>query len=426
MQAQHAAASTVNFAPGDSDANPDFLAAIIRASETYSIVASQDIVDVRGLKLWAKGLPVSAALQQRLLERKLRNPLEACLTAEDGVTPFYLLEQFTALLDSNTSLARALRPWALVLEKQLRQIPLHSVAQLLLTTALATRPGAVDHAVCAMALTGGMAQAQSSPVDTRLAMLGGLLHDIGEAYIQPQYLDGDEPLDLLGHKHMMAHPRIAQLLLSATTDYPATLCRAVGEHHERLNGSGYPARLQGDSISPLGLILAAVETTMGLAHAPDAPLTRASFALRVVPGEFPARYSSVMFNMARDANEQIPVNVQVPSETLQHINIALHHAQSTALALQTSTGSKERAAIVLLAQDRLARLRMAWNALGVWGMAPDQLTVQDHFEMELADSELRERLYELQRECMLLAESLTEPEKAELTPIWADLKVQRA
>ncbi|MES2584895.1 MAG: HD domain-containing phosphohydrolase [Pseudomonadota bacterium] len=426
MQAQHAAASKVNFAPGDSDANPGFLAAIIQASETYSIVASQDIVDVRGLKLWAKGLPVSAALQQRLLERKLRNPLEACLTAEDGVTPFYLLEQFTALLDSNTSLARALRPWALVLEKQLKQIPLHSVAQLLLTTALATRPGAVDHAVRAMALAGGMAQAQSSPVDVRLAMLGGLLHDIGEAYIQPQYLDGDEPLDLLGHKHMMAHPRIAQLLLSATTDYPATLCRAVGEHHERLNGSGYPARLQGDAISPLGLILAAVETTMGLAHAPDAPLTRASFALRVVPGEFPARYSSVMFNMARDANEQIPVNVQVPSETLQHINIALHHAQSTALALQTSTGSKERAAIVLLAQDRLARLRMAWNALGVWGMAPEQLTVQDHFEMELADSELRERLYELQRECMLLAESLTEPEKAELTPIWADLKVQRA
>ena len=413
----------VHFSPGDSQADPDFLAAILQTSETYSIVASQDIVDVRGLKLWAKGLPVSAALQQRLLERKLLHPIEACLMAEDGATPFYLLEQFNAFLDSDHSMARALRPWGVLLEKHIKQMPLHSVAQLLLTTALATRPGAIEHAVRAMALAGGLAHAQSLPVDMRLAMLGGLLHDIGEAYIQPQYLDGEEPLDLLGHKHMMVHPRIAQMLLSATTDYPATLCRAVGEHHERLNGSGYPARLSGDDISPLGLLLAAVETTMGMAPAPTAPLFRSSFALRVVPGEFPSRYSSVVFNMARDAREKIPSNIRVPSDALQNINATLEHAQRIAHSLQTITGSAERGAIVQLAQDRLHRLRMAWNALGVWGLTPEQLTPQDHFEMDLARSELHERLYELQRECMLLAESLSEPENTELTPIWADLKV---
>jgi len=413
----------VNFSQGDSHADPDFLTALIQASQTYSIVASQDIVDVRGLKLWAKGLPVSAALQQRLLERKLRNPIEACLMAEDGVTPAYLLEQLNAFLASDHSMAQALRPSAQVLEKHLRQIPLHSVAQLLLTTALATRPGAIIHAVRSMALAGGMAQAQSSPVDVRLAMLGGLLHDIGEAYIQPQYLDSQEPLDLLGHKHMMVHPRVAQLLLSATTDYPATLCRAVGEHHERLNGSGYPARLNGDAISPLGLLLAAVETTMALSPAAQAPLTRASFALRVVPGEFPARYSNVVFNMARNAHEEVPTNIHVPASALEHINTTLQQAQHTAQALQTGAGSTGRAAIVNLALERIARLRQAWNALGVWGLTPDQLTPADHFEMDLAGIELRRRLFELERECMLLAEDLPPAEKTELSPIWADLKV---
>jgi hypothetical protein len=313
-----------------------------------------------------------------------------------------------------------------LLEKHLKQIPLHSVAQLLLTTALATRPGAIGHAVRAMALAGGMANAHNSPVDMRLAMLGGLLHDIGEAYIQPQYLDGEKPLDLLGHKHMMVHPRIAQMLLSATTDYPSTLCRAVGEHHERLNGAGYPARLSGDAISPLGLILAAVETTMGVSNAPNAPLTRASFALRVVPGEFPSRYSSVVFNMARDAKERIPPNVSASTDALQHINTTLEQAQRIAQTVQSTRASKEGTAIVLLTQDRLARLRMAWNALGIWGLAPDQLTATDRFEMQLAGGELRERLYELQRECMLLAEQLTQAEKTELSPIWADLKVKQA
>ncbi|MBK9348661.1 MAG: hypothetical protein IPN06_20780 [Burkholderiales bacterium] len=34
----------------------------------------------------------------------------------------------------------------------------------------------------------------------------------------------------------------------------------MGEHHERLSGSGYPA-LSGEAISPLGMLLAAVEVT---------------------------------------------------------------------------------------------------------------------------------------------------------------------
>lgn len=415
--------TSINFAPSGAHTNPDLLQSIIKASETYSIVASQDIVDIRGLKLWAKGQPVSAALQQRLLERKLKNPLESCLMAEDGVTPFTLLDELTALWAEEGALSHALRPHAAVLEKQLKQIPLHSVAQLLLTTALATRPDSLPHAVRAMALAGSMAQAQSSPVDTRLAMLGGLLHDIGEAYIQPQYLDPEKPLDLLGHKHMMVHPRMAQVLLSSTTDYPVTLCRAVGEHHERLNGSGYPARLSGEAISPLGMLLAAVEVTMGISRNRTAPLTRASFALRVVPGEFPSRYSSVIFNMARDAKEEVPHHFELPEVALEHINTALNNAQQTAQAQQTPSLSTDARLIVSLALERLARLRLSWNALGVWGMSPTELTAQDHFEMSLAGRELRLRLRDLQRECMLMAEHLNELEMAQLQPIWADLQI---
>lgn len=412
----------VNFSQGKSQAHPDFVAALVQASESYSIVASQDIVDVRGLKLWAKGMPVSATLQQRLLERKLRTPLESCLIAEDGITPFTLLETLGEFLEQRNSLAQALKPHALLLEKLFKQIPLHPVAQLLLTTALATRPGFVAHAVRAMALAGGMAQAQNTPVDVRLAMMGGLLHDIGEVYVQPQYLDGDKPLDLLGHKHMMIHPRMGQLLLEGTTDYPVIVCRAIGEHHERLNGSGYPARLMGDAVSPLGLILAVVETTLGLAQVSPAPLTSASFALRVVPDEYPERYSSIAFNMARNAQEALPSAAEVPTDALQHILSTLQAAQQTAAALQGSSTSPQGAAIVDTALRRVARLRMAWNSLGVWDLRPDQLTDQDCFEIRCANTELDQRLHELQRECMLLAESLDESERSTLSPIWATLQ----
>ena len=410
------------------EANPEALSAIIKASESYSIVASQDIVDVRGLKLWAQGQPVSSGLQQRLLERKLKHPMEACLMAEDGVTLFSLRDDLHTFLDTDTPLATALRPWAPVLLEQIKYLPLHSVAQLLLTAAMATRPNTLPHAVQAMALAGAMACRENSEVDVRVAMLGGLLHDIGEVYILPRYLLENAELDLLGHKHMVVHPRVAQQILQTTTDYPEALCRAIGEHHERMDGSGYPARLVDDKISPLGSLLAVMEVTLGILRTEGvegAPLTRASFALRVVPGEFDLRWTGLICEAARLAQETpgiapkgIPQQRNWPLEEIQR-----HMQRAQALkALVTDQGrSGPILDIVELAQHRLDRLHTAWNALGIWGLGQEALSPQVQFETEMAGAELQQHLQELQRECLLLAERLVLAEKMLLEPLWDGL-----
>ena len=53
-------------------ANTHALATILEASQTKSIIASTDIFDVSGTKLWARDQPVSQALQRKLLDRQLR------------------------------------------------------------------------------------------------------------------------------------------------------------------------------------------------------------------------------------------------------------------------------------------------------------------------------------------------------------------
>ena len=410
-----------------NDANPAALSAIVKAGETYSIVASQDIVDVRGLKLLAKGQPVSGTLQQRLLERKLLQPLEACLQAEDGVTTFTLHNELSVFLDGSSTLAIALRPWAAVLLRQAQNLPLHSVAQLLLTTALANRPHTLTHAVQAMALAGAMACREGSFMDIRLAMLGGLLHDIGETYIQPQYLDYAKPLDLVGHTHIITHPRVAHLLLRTTTDYPESLCRAIGEHHERMDGSGYPARLVGEKISTLGRLLAVVEVTMGIMRAPVAPLTRASFALRVVPGEFDSKWVGLVCELARDACEPLQgacANSRTPSALNLPLDEIDKHAQR-ANDLEAKLKEQQRSGAILeivsMARNRLARLRVAWNALGLWGLDPTELSELEWFDAEMAANELKQHLRELQRECLLQSQRLGVVEKVVLQPLWQDL-----
>jgi hypothetical protein len=78
-------------------------------------------------------MPVSAALQRKLLDRKLRNPLESCLMAEDGVTPQTLVQAAWQAAGRHHAAGRAAAPARAALMQEVAHLPLHSVAQLLLT-----------------------------------------------------------------------------------------------------------------------------------------------------------------------------------------------------------------------------------------------------------------------------------------------------
>jgi hypothetical protein len=105
-------------------------------------------------------------------------------------------------------------------------------------------------------------------------------------------------------------------------------------------------------------------------------------------------------------------------EPLERINATLMKSQATALDLQRQPLSLGQRALVEMALDRLTRLRVSWNALGVWGLRSAELTPIDKFDMALADRELHLRVRELQRECMLLAERLPVEEKAVVQALW--------
>src|SRR5688572_8861057 len=183
---------TSNAAASFLTANPHALATILEASETKSIIASRDIFDVAGTKLWARDQPVSQSLQRKLLDRQLRHPLETCLLAEDGVAGRSLVQALDWLLAGGSPLAALVGPHADELVHAASHLPLHPVAQLLLTAGQASRPERFDHAIAAMALNGALTLSQGGRTrDVRLAMLCGLLHDLGELYIDPRHGEAD-------------------------------------------------------------------------------------------------------------------------------------------------------------------------------------------------------------------------------------------
>lgn len=409
-------------------ANPHALATILQASETQRIIAATDIFDLAGTKLWARNQPVSAELQRKLLDRKLREPLESCLIAEDGVTTASLAERLGQLVETDARLAPVLRPQAAKLVREALHLPLHPVAQLLLSAGRAARPQVFDHAVAAMGLAGALMVAHGGQTpDIRLAMLCGLLHDLGEMYIDPQHgeAEADRELDAHSYRQLVVHPHVGLLLIAQLTQYPGSVARAVAEHHERLDGSGYPHARSGDGLSPLGRLLSVTEAALGALRGPHEQLLHASIALRAVPGEFDMAWVG---QLARVAREQPPLQPAMTPPEIRARRAALEEvlqaAEDNAALLAVGARSAGMLASLELAQFLVARLRIGWNESGLW--SPQAAAGTDAAEVEAMEDELYFRLRGVQRAVMLRAGELSADEASRLTTLCESLPMGRA
>lgn len=398
----------VSAAPGFQTANPHALAVILEASRTRSIIASRDIFDLSGTKLWARDQPVSQALQRKLMDRRLRHPLEACLQAEDGVTARSLVLSLDRLLDGRSLLAPLLLPFGETLVHAAQHLPMHPVLQLLLSAAQAARPERFDHAIEAMALAGALASGQGADTrDLRAAMLAGLMHDIGEMYIAPEHgeADADRTLDFDSFQHLVVHPHVGRLLIEQLTHYPADVSRAVAEHHERLDGSGYPLRLSGREVSPLGRLLAVVEAVLASLRPSGARLAHASVSVRLVPGEFDA---SMLGPLAAAVRRQdgLCARSSLPEvrERLSRIDRSLQSAWQHAGSLKAAAQAQGLRDAMTLAQHLLQRLHTGWIASGMWGEA--SVADEDAGEVEAVEDEVLRRLAAVRRAARLRAGDL--------------------
>ncbi len=85
--------------------------------------------------------------------------------------------------------------------------------------------------------------------DQQLAHLSGLLHDIGKVGLPAGILEKTGPLTLEERRIMEEHSVIGDRILSNVARYDE-LAKIVRHHHERVDGKGYPDRLE-DARIPL-------------------------------------------------------------------------------------------------------------------------------------------------------------------------------
>ena len=92
----------------------------------------------------------------------------------------------------------------------------------------------------------------------RQVRLAGLVHDLGRLGVPNTIWDKPGPLSHPETERIRLHPYLTERMLACSPAL-APLAAIAVQHHERMNGSGYPRGLAGGAITPQGRLLAAAD-----------------------------------------------------------------------------------------------------------------------------------------------------------------------
>ncbi|MBK9576626.1 MAG: HD domain-containing protein [Fibrobacteres bacterium] len=240
-----------------------------------------DIVDSLGRMLLPRGTPITDAAQAKQLW--MRGYLQDLTPrAEPAPAPISFWRQKPRPGDTPSSTPRFFQPverisfalWELVADV-LSQRPAAPVERTLeiargIQLQMAKDPDAflaslelcqvcrygTLHAIHSAAISDLVAQSMAkSAEERRILMAAALTRDIGFLELQEELDQQSDPLTEEQQEEVRNHPVASRRLLKEAGVSDPLWLSVVEQHHERLNGSGYPMALEGDAIHTLSRIL---------------------------------------------------------------------------------------------------------------------------------------------------------------------------
>jgi len=393
--------SPAAFADGDSH----YLRAITDMADRRTVVTQEALYTDRGIKLVDKGARVDSRLYDRLVKHKLRGSIDEHLAMDDMVNVQSIVQLAASQCEHDT-LAYLL---VHTLEGMTAEKLLAPVRALLLPPSLAFKltvmreqhPVLFEHSVRMMlaavylGIKSGWSDRECVPLAT-----AALLHDIGVLHMDPVWHDPANKMTAVGRRQLMAHPITAMLIIRGQNMFPRVVEQAVLEHHECMDGSGYPRGLQGDQISLMGQILMVAEVVAAFfeKYANEAAAQRLSLTLRLNHRKFPAALIACLLPVLQIRAVQTDVQV-TPADVerlIEQLSTAFGDWDTRRAGLSPEAAESEACAFV---EQRLSALQ---KTLFEAGSHPQQqaeaLQYLQGDEQGLAELALlgREALWQLQ------------------------------
>jgi putative nucleotidyltransferase with HDIG domain len=135
----------------------------------------------------------------------------------------------------------------------------------------------VTHLACAIAQGMGLSQDQIEGIRVM-----GYLHDIGKIAVPAEILSRPGKINEFEFNLVKQHPMSGFEILKQIV-FPWPVAQAVAQHHERLDGSGYPSGITGTEIILEARVLAVADVVEAMAsHRPYRPAVGIKQALEEI------------------------------------------------------------------------------------------------------------------------------------------------
>ncbi|MFQ6069014.1 MAG: PAS domain S-box protein [Candidatus Aminicenantales bacterium] len=155
-------------------------------------------------------------------------------------------------------------------------------------------PSTAGHQERVARLAGVIAREMGLPEERiRGIRMAGLVHDVGKIYIPAEILSKASLLNEVEIALIRTHPKVGYDILRGI-EFPWPVAKIVLQHHERLNGSGYPTGLTGEDILLEARILAVADVVEAMySHRPYRPALGLEAAFREI-----TRHRSTLYDSA--------------------------------------------------------------------------------------------------------------------------------
>lgn len=168
--------------------------------------------------------------------------------------------------------------------------------------------------------------------------LGALFHDMGKLKVPSAIVRKTTPLSAPEENYLKLHTKYSLDLANLAKNFPQGAKHILSQHHELLDGSGYPKQLKGDEIDLTAQLIAVVNAYDNLCHPQDPSTTRIpnnalSYLFKNKKAQYNSAYLALLVRLmgvyppgsvVQLSNQQLGLVISVNSDRLLFPNVLIY------------------------------------------------------------------------------------------------------
>ena len=240
---------------------------LANVNKVKDVIATENICNEQGAILIPKGAAITAETTKKIIRFKLTQPLHNTVSIKGELDDATLYKELMASIKQYPDFVSMHDQFNLdsVIRMQCHFYKNFSLLRQKITVLSIRMPTTFINALISAWLCSLIGfRMKLSEDDLNALFLAALTHDVGMLHIDPEILDREEELTPEEWRQIHAHVVIGQKILEDIERLPKATSKAVLEHHERCDGTGYPTQRDGQKLGLLGQIIAMTDTIISI------------------------------------------------------------------------------------------------------------------------------------------------------------------